>query len=197
MTDAASEHPYAVPGTFPTREETERMVENTLEFGWYSPSERRSIALSGDEAWYQAELDRHTASAFHSWEPIDVFLFAHSFDPDATLDHAITFAREWLALELAATAPDLGAAGRRALRLAYLAQATGDEDWLAKARELGEALESQIDPTDISLATTDAAVGIATLTQRLEAVGYPTNGLGARAADLMLTPAIWGVSLRA
>jgi hypothetical protein len=165
------------------------MVESALEYGWYSASERRSLPLTGDNAWDSDGFDSRTAAAFHAWEPIDAFLFAHSFDPASTLDTALDFARQWHELGLSPTGPDLGTAGRRALRLAYLAQATGDPEWMAHAHELADALESQVVVTDISLATTDAVVGLATLNHRLETSGYPTNGLGAAATQAMLAHA--------
>ncbi len=184
---AANGMPYAVPGQFPSEDDAKRMVEATLEYGWYAVSDRRAIALSGDEPWYTVDAGPQTAAALYAWEPIDPFLFAHSFGSESALDHALRFAREWVDLGLGPTEPDLGTAGRRAVRLGYLAQATGDEDWIVRARDLADALEAEVDPTNISLATTDAVVGLVTLTHRLEAMGDAANGRVRAATESMLT----------
>lgn len=178
--------PYAIPAVHVAPTDAERMVENTVEYGWYSISERRSIALDGDNPWFEAEADPQTTAALHSWEPIDPFLFAHSFDPASPLDRALRYAREWYDLGLAPAGPDLGSAGRRALRLAYLAAATADAAWLARADELATALDTAIDRADGSLATLDGLIGLVTLNDRLAATGLDSSRDASAAVDSLV-----------
>lgn len=164
--------PFIVPGVGFTEQDARRIAETTLEYGWYSPEDRRMVAIDGAIGWDDPGAGAATRLSLHSWEPLDALLAAHSLDGDAAfLDAAHRYARAWLASGTDTSGPDLGTAGRRALRLAYLAGATEDPGLVTAAADHATTLSAGIDPTAVDLATTDAIVGVAALVDRLTSIG--------------------------
>ena len=151
---------FRVPGVSLTPADAQRIANTTAEYGWYSPIDRIMVPIAPSVAWANPEFGPSTIQALHEWEPLDALLTAHANAPESTeLDAAVAFAHDWLDLALQPSDPGIGIAGRRAIRLGYLANAAGDDRLEAAAVALEDALLKQIDPTDVSMDTTDAIVG--------------------------------------
>ncbi len=147
--------------------EATRLADSTIQYGWYSSSDRRLVPIVGEIDWTESTHDSTTRAALDAWEPLDPVLLAHSYDPKRSLDEAAAYAAQWIELGRDLTAPDLGVAGRRALRLAYVAAATGAAELVHHAASTATELLHAIDPADTKLATTEAVTGLVTLVGRL------------------------------
>jgi len=183
---------FAVPGAFFTEPDARRIADAALEYGWYSPIDRQMVRIAGGSPWGDEAYGPATRRALHAWEPLDPLLTTHSFQPQQSgyLMAAATYGARWLALELPASQPSLGIAGKRAIRLAYLADSTRADNLLESAREHITVL-MRVDPSDVSIETTDAIVGAVTLIGRLG------TALGVGAADTAAAAALLDTHLTA
>jgi hypothetical protein len=117
--------PYGPPLTGPTDTDAAATARAVLRDGFVTAG-RDPVPPAGPVPW-SGNGDRSFARKLHGWRPIEPLLRANDVDPDGPyLDAALKFATIWLDHEATGGDPmswyDL-AAGQRAYRLAYLADA--------------------------------------------------------------------------
>jgi hypothetical protein len=172
--------PYRAPGVHITAVDAERIAETTLEYGWYAPMARRMVSFE-DLRFEDPAHSESTRRSLHAWEPIDPLLLVSTEPPSAALEGAAAYAHSWIEWTPDPLEPELGTAGRRAVRLAFLA-ATHPSDRIADAAaELEVALAGAIDPSDGTLATLDAITGLLSLLRRSDDVtSHPVDAATVR-----------------